>query len=158
MNRVIKFRAWDKKEKVMRSVDELMNLWSQYSDEDEKKNPGIKKIPHVTTVHQAYRGDDLKLVVGQDCDLMQFTGLVDKNGKEIFEGDIVSNGYDTKEVVFGKIGYDGSWNGLTGFLYRDSEREYYGETFLELNYYHEPSKFYVIGNIYENPDLQKGSP
>ena len=74
----IKFRAWDLKNKRMLSVDELLNLWSQYSDEDEKKSPGIKRIPDVRVIHQTYRGDDINLVVGRDCELMQYTGLLRK--------------------------------------------------------------------------------
>lgn len=78
----------------------------------------------------------------------QFTGLKDKNGKEIFEGDITSPG---GVVVFGKIGYDSSWNGLTGFYFKgnyDAEEDFY-----ELQYHFIPDEIEVIGNIHDNPEL-----
>ena len=134
--REIKFRAWDRKEKRMRSVDELWNLWSQYSDEDEKKNPGLKTTPYVTVINQSYRGDDLKLVVDKDCDLMQFTGLLDKNGKEIYEGDII-------EYEF-SAGFDGTHRDEV--VFRDGK-------FLPMVADEEYSEVEIIGNIYENPEL-----
>ena len=94
--------------------------------------------------------------------LMQFTGLLDKNGKEIFEGDIVKNeAGDLDSIVFSKIGYDGSRCGLTGFAFSRNlrpELEFgYGRIlgeFSELQYYDNPNKLEVIGNIYESPELQ----
>ena len=68
--------------------------------------------------------------------LMQSTGLKDKNGKEIYEGDIISGGQN----------YEVFWdNGLAGFLARSSHTQ--GR---ELN-----DSFEIIGNIYENPELLK---
>lgn len=84
--------------------------------------------------------------------LMQFTGLKDKNGKEIYEGDVVrANSWANSIIVFGKIGYDGEWNGLTGYAL-----EIWGadNNFYELQYHFDPNKLEVIGNIYENPELK----
>lgn len=79
--------------------------------------------------------------------LEQFTGLLDRLGKEIYEGDIVyDEEFDYKsEVVFGKIGYDGVWNGLTGFALANQD---YG-SFFELDYYFDPTKLEVVGNVHE---------
>ena len=85
----------------------------------------------------------------------QYTGLKDKNGKKIFEGDIVLTEYIgifyKDYVVFGKIGYDYQNNGLTGFAlnkqYDDMSKCYiieYGNDF---------SKCEIIGNIHDNKNL-----
>jgi len=87
----------------------------------------------------------------------QFTGLLDKNGKEIYEGDIVRHDVDSVDAVeFGNIGYDGSRNGLTGFGFTGHYKE--EKKFLELDYYNEPDTIEVIGNIYENSELLEVKP
>ena len=69
----------------------------------------------------------------------QFTGLYDKNGKEIYEGDILKAVSKGKEYV-GEVYYDeAQWFGATDYLY-------YAVT---------NSNAEVIGNIYENPYLLK---
>lgn len=108
--RQIKFRAWDKDKKRM------------YSWED-------------------YKLDVLALVIqpSQEYPIMQFTGLLDKNGKEIYEGDI---SWDSEYEEYGKIYFDDGC-----FCYEhDNVIEQLGE-------WHDSIE--VIGNIYQNPDLLK---
>lgn len=134
--REIKFRAWDIANKAMIKVDELLNLWSQYSDEDEKANPGIQTIPHVTAVQQGYI-KDRHFVVGKDCVLMQYTGLKDKNGREIYEGDIVeADGLLPSAVVF----YESAFRTEPAAEPLSYDVDHYGG-------------FTIIGNIYENTEL-----
>jgi len=76
--------------------------------------------------------------------IMQSTGLKDKNGKEIFEKDIID--YNGRRVVV-------KWHGsYAGFIYEFVDELQNRTTEwqpLYLSYY----KFEVIGNIYENPEL-----
>ena len=81
----------------------------------------------------------------------QFTGLLDKNGVEIYEGDIVLQpvGFgmtDDRDLVGEVRMLDASWCSVISI--RD------GMTFVVYFYeYTKPSEFIVIGNIYEHPDL-----
>lgn len=103
--RPIKFRAWDRDNKVM-----LENTF------------GI---------------EGLSLENRECCNAMQFTGLLDKNGKEIYEGDLIKH-LDTgnvSEVCFEPQGWWAIDNGASLFMYNKSCE--------------------VVGNIYENPDLLK---
>ena len=76
--------------------------------------------------------------------LMQYTGLKDKNGKEIYEGDFLFHHY-FKEVgnVIWHIGQS-RW-----------ALEYFDKKTQEL-FPIDKKSFEIIGNIYENPDLLKG--
>ena len=69
--------------------------------------------------------------------LMQYTGLRDKNGKKIFEGDIVIQ-EDTESV------YEIKWHKEEAGFYMNSTNDY---TTIEAEYLE------VIGNIYENEEL-----
>ena len=90
-------------------------------------------------------------VPASDFILMQSTGLKDKSGKEIFEGDIVKyksgcNTY-TEEVAYDK--------NFAGFGVRDANTDIIF-TFWELAEDIDLISLEVVGNIYENPELLKG--
>lgn len=125
--RKIKFRAWDTEREKMAHVSYIGLNDCEVGMEDEECRCWNAPYPYV-------------------CRLMQYTGLKDKNGKEIYEGDIVI----TKEGYIGlielgtydtDIGFNVKW--ITDYLRRD------------LGYW--LSKIEVIGNIYENPELLGGS-
>ncbi len=84
-----------------------------------------------------------------DMPLMQFTGLKDKNGKEIYEGDIITNHDFESNLLIGfssdKCAFVGSKT--TSFNIEDIYN-FFDDIVFE-------DKWEVIGNIYENPELLK---
>lgn len=122
----LKFRAWDKRREDFRNdifVDTNGNLY-QFS-----KNTGYG---------QAITYLDNKHIV-----LMQSTGFFDKNGKEIFEGDILKTRTRGYVIVRKENG-----NTMTTFKSGTNKR-----TSLVLSSFLEKYQVVIIGNIYENKDL-----
>jgi uncharacterized phage protein (TIGR01671 family) len=139
--REIKFRAWNKKVCKMMEVTGFSNM--DYS-EDTKYN-------YVTG---EYVWDKI------DIELMQYTGLKDKNGKEIYQLDILKLNNDE---------YDPEYNGFyVGFV--EVTGKTCGYSFktippLEEPNHYDSSMFWhigeentteIIGNRFENPELLKG--
>ncbi len=106
MKRIIKFRAW------------------------EKPDPTVK---FEGKMHYDIQSVLDKWLDSDDYEIMQFTGLLDKSGKEIYEGDIVEwkhpNSYGKEEVKWVNTGF-----------YIPGVGTNYSE---------------IIGNIYENSELLK---
>jgi len=121
--REIKFRAWNKAKKEM-LVDWQDTIWVEYLGFDG----------------------------GDQWEIMQYTGLKDKNGKEIYEGDLLQNKY-------GRIGkvvwHDYSASFDTVFV-RDTSLDMTVDNksfgFKDSNWH---NLIEVIGNIHENPVLLK---
>ena len=128
MSREIKFRAWDKKEHVME-----VPIAIGFDDSG--------KIDSVSTY---------KYLWGDKLLLEQFTGLKDKNGKDIYEGDILawhSNVYRKHDWV-GLVLYRGA-----GFAVQESDKSYSSPEWLDCACRKDANIIEVIGNIHENPDL-----
>lgn len=97
---------------------------------------------------------------------MQFTGLHDKNGKEIFEGDILKSEGETKTQLFNfnKEVRDPWWEisevvfegGRFGQIVRTQHNSYFGELPSPFRDIFRPEEYKeVIGNIYEHPEMLK---
>lgn len=82
----------------------------------------------------------------------QFTGLHDKNGKEIYDGDILAeNGKQIGYIVGGVRGY--CYDVIYNPVRSNGEKDWslYGVVITDY-----PDSVEVIGNVYDNPELLKG--
>ena len=120
----IKFRCWDKNKKQMRAVREL--CFDQYGT--------IDVYCECDDINEPAKGND---------SLMQFTGLLDRNGKEIYEGDIVRIG-DEKSEHIEVI----KWVDETNWM---DEKCPVNGWVNHQSIYKMPIE--VIGNVNENPEL-----
>jgi len=128
--REIRFRAWDKDKKKM--------IWGS--------NGEVRSSSWVFMCYEANKNftDVWKL--------MQWTGLQDKNGKDIYEGDIVKHTFykeEISEIKFGQCSVGGNEYPAHGFYYIcDEEKEILclGDCL---------NKMEVIGNCHQNPELLK---
>lgn len=125
-----KFRAWDKRMKVMIDVAVLHFA----------KDGKVNGIEYWETPY------DLKAYHARNIELMQSTGLKDKNGVEIYVGDIVRN--DKGEI--GRVAYLKQEAGFVVVLPKSDYRLGHRNTGEP---YDVASGHEVIGNIYANPEL-----
>ena len=126
-----KFRAWLKKEQKM---DNEIDHISWLEDELYCIGDGITYM-----------------VLAEDLVLMQSTGLKDKNGKEIFEGDILAVEADDGVIIL-KVSWDDE-HALFVIKTKKFNEEAALEELVDDNSY----PFEVIGNIYENHELLEDS-
>ena len=125
MSRDIKFRAWDEKLSIMIYPEFILGF-------------GFKGIFLPTEKHLGHRvNEDINHFM-DNLKVMQYTGIKDKNGKMIFEGDVVKNGLSGTWII--QPLESGSMS-LLGICEKYKDRHF---DISSLNYNVE-----VIGNIYE---------
>lgn len=142
--REIKFRAWDKASSEFVDFD-YMGGYAQFA---------IDRIGGITDITlpnaEKITGHEWHKSVGSDVVLMQFTGLKDKNGTEIYEGDIVTGDKpDFIENVIGEVKYSS-----LAFVYTGKKKD--GNDWMmtiTTPGYTQDKTIQVIGNIYQNPEL-----
>ena len=117
-----KYRAWDKETKTMNGMAEIYR----------NRNQEIELRPR-----------------DENIILMQSTGLKDKNGKEIFEGDIIRYNIDVVDIKrHPTLGFYTVLDGREGFFGDGMSIDDFEEDAKEFSKTAE-----IIGNIYENPEL-----
>ena len=113
MSREIKFRAWDR---------------------DKKKWVNSDEIP-VT----GERDDYFEICCNGYLEVMQYTGLKDKGGVEIYEGDIIRVRFNNDHIMNLKVKFEVGAFGVAGYYLKSIRHE-----------------SEVIGNVYENKELLDG--
>ena len=151
--REIKFRAWDPDEKVMMYDDETAAHKMGYWD-------GVNTSP-ISMINTQLKEDSLIPDI-----YMQYTGLKDANGIEIYEGDIVrilytdwpsnpapnNEGLEEYKKSISNIG-----EVVYSNLFGDAQYEIAIQDFRGPIAPGPHGEIEVIGNIYENPELLKGA-
>lgn len=94
-------------------------------------------------VQYANNDNAIRFIKLENIILMQSTGLHDKNGKEVFVGDIIKCTRGCPHEVYLEKEYGGTYVGGMPAIYLKGIREGYAWTGAEE----------IIGNIYENPEL-----
>lgn len=117
--REIKFRAWDTSNELMvynPFMFQLENSEYMYYDEYRDYEDGIKR----------------------PCELMQYTGLKDKNGVEIYEGDVVQHS---------------AWNYPFEIIFDNDKARFVCKLKTGLTQYIDYKNLVVVGNIHQHPHL-----
>ena len=135
-----RFRAWDVLAEKM--IDEILMISFVRKEIIGKFSDGSTSVP--------LKFEDERN--GEDVILMQSTGLVDKNGKEIFEGDIVrtTRFLGRADEIGGFYEYEKDYVGVVKVL----EGSWVIDTgIVAVRLWSEIDESEVLGNIYENPEL-----
>lgn len=133
-----RYRAWSKQEKCLILSEDILAI--DYENEE-------------IVTQKIYFEDgwpverDIYNYGFNNIELMQSTGLTDKNGKEIFEGDILSIETDEENV---KV--EVSWDSKHALFAFESKKYNEKEPLAEL-FEDNPYPFKIIGNIWEDGEL-----
>lgn len=130
--RNIKFRVWDKSSKIMGSIRSIRGNFSQFSYVDYHPLLGLLPVKNREICH---------------VELLQFTGLKDKYGVEIYEGDVISIGCSKTHPELDLVVVCRNFDTAAFACRLPHEKEPYSDHLFGIN------SGEVIGNIYENPEL-----
>ena len=143
MSREIKFRAWDNSRNVMlygTDIEETIDTYEDADGDEIEKNRYTEGFS-CGSPFVAYYDDDEEW---KECELMQFTGLHDRLGQEIYEGDVVRTVWD-----FGRS----FGENICQVSFREGEFVFdvtYGTEWIR---WESITIAEIIGNIYEHPHL-----
>jgi hypothetical protein len=142
--REIKFRAWDEETDTMYYSD---NCWENNEATFVCENDGSLKCYVPELIHATH--EEPEHIVGRELThIMQFTGLKDKNGKEIYEGDILAP--NNREVLW----YDEGEGPIGVGFYSQCHADGYSDSFWTFGITQADASE-VIGDIHENPELRE---
>lgn len=119
--RQIKFRAWDPKAVQMYSINDVK----------------LTHLPSEVTFDYFFHPDEVQ---------MQYTGMKDKNGKEIYEGDVLKGYGENWYVTFDEVEDSDGYAQQYTYGWKITSKK--DSMALENSYDYE-----VIGNLFENPEL-----
>ncbi|WP_185434383.1 YopX family protein [Listeria booriae] len=145
--RPIKFRAWDEAEKRWLNIDEFFIFYDG-------------TIFLVTWLDDSVYDDAVTLGrAGENIKLVQYTGLKDKNGKKVFEGDILrvtemSEGYKSAELEVKEFKAPVVFDDYGWILY-DKEDTGYPLVILDRTFdsIGTDTEIEILGNLYDSPEL-----
>lgn len=145
--RATKYKAYIKEIGKVVGVTGIFNLKTNIFTRDEP-------FPRVTIGHHIEGGPSNYIIDGKDNHLMQSTGLKDKNGREIYEGDILGV-YDYNEEAGRLEQYRMTvdvWEENNTLMLFDVKGCNSGRMLRRS----EAGDYEVLGNVYENPEIIEG--
>ena len=131
MNRPIKFRIWDKRNKSFFINEETKNVYFDIWQ---------------WTIYMS----TCLIYAIEDCIFQQYTGLTDSNDNPIYEGDILKISYGTMGDVIGQVLYEADEGGYIFQWKRKGRNQDYNNLNCDLAF-----ESVIVGNIFEHSELLK---
>lgn len=154
-----KFRAWQKFHKAMCEV-----VGMEFDKYDEFKIKSLTVVypesyAWIRQIYTSYSADYNLFVDDEMCfELMQSTGLKDKNGVEIFEGDVLkgtqnlNNNFNTPKLIKGVVKFS-----KRNTMFYLEKSDYKDHSIFMNSLGNSIYQYEIIGNIYNNPELLTGA-